>query len=73
MKSIKIASIIVGIIFVLYAIMGILQLWFNIIEWSTFVKLSITAMTVIIVTFGVAMLYREYIDEKKMKEDKYID
>ncbi|KIM02843.1 MAG: membrane protein [Sulfurovum sp. AS07-7] len=69
----KIASIIVGIIFVLYAIMGILQLWFNIIEWSTFVKLSITAMTVIIVTFGVAMLYREYIDEKKMKEDKYID
>ncbi|MBD3807392.1 MAG: hypothetical protein IE909_16440 [Campylobacterales bacterium] len=73
MKSIKIASIIVGIIFILYAIVGILQLWFNIIEWSTFVKLSITAMTVIIVTFGVAMLYREYIDEKKMKEDKYID
>jgi hypothetical protein len=73
MKSIKIASIIVGTIFVVYASVGILQLWFEIIEWGTFVKISITAMVIIIVTFGLAMLYREYIEEKKMKEDKYID
>lgn len=73
MKSIKIASMIVAIVFIVYAIVGILQLWFTIMEWSTFVKLSITAMVIIIVSFGLAMLYREYIEEKKMKEDKYID
>ena len=73
MKVMKIASIISGILFVLYAILLLLQLWVDVVSWSTFVKLTITAGVLIVVTFGVALLYREYIEEKHMKDDNYID
>ena len=73
MKVMKIASIVSGMVFVLYAILLLLQLWVDVVSWSTFVKLTITAGVLIVVTFGVALLYREYIEEKSMKDDKYID
>lgn len=73
MKVMKIASIISGVVFVLYAILLLAQLWAEVVSWTVFVKLTITAGVVIIVTFGVALLYREYIEEKSMKDDKYID
>ncbi|MDM5271974.1 hypothetical protein PGH07_07270 [Sulfurovum sp. zt1-1] len=73
MKVMKIASIISGVVFVLYAILLLAQLWANVVSWAVFVKLTITAGVVIIVTFGIAMLYREYVEEKSMKDDKYID
>lgn len=69
----KIASIIVGLTFVLYVIIGLSQLWFDILSWDIFIKLSITMVAIIVVTFGIAMLYREYIDEKSMKDENYID
>ncbi len=69
----KIASIIVGIVFVLYTIVGIFQLWFDIFDFDVFIKLSITAVAIIVSVFGIAMLYREYIDEKSMKDENYID
>ena len=69
----KIASIIVGITFVLYVIIGLSQLWFDILSWDVFIKLSITMAAIMVVTFGIAMLYREYIDEKSMKDENYID
>lgn len=69
----KIASIIVGFTFVLYVIIGLSQLWFDILSWDIFIKLSITMVAIIVVTFGIAMLYREYIDEKSMKDENYID
>jgi len=40
---------------------------------NTNIKLTITAGVIIVVTFGLAMLYREYIQESEMKKDKYID
>lgn len=69
----KIASIISGTVFVLYALLLLAQLWAEVISWSVFIKLTITAAVIIVVTFGVALLYREYIEEKSMKDDKYID
>ncbi len=73
MKVMKIASMISGTVFALFAILLLVQLWGNVLSWATFMKISITAAVIIIVTFGLAMLYREYIEEKSMKEDKYID
>jgi hypothetical protein len=73
MKVMKIASIVSGIVFVFYAILLLLQLWIEVVSWTVFVKLTITAGVLIVVTFGVALLYREYIEEKSMKDDKYID
>ena len=73
MKAMKIASIISGIVFALYAILLLAQLWAEVLSWPVFIKLTITAGVVIVVTLGLAMLYREYIEEKSMKGDKYID
>jgi len=73
MKVMKIASIISGSVFVLYAVLLLLQLWIEVVSWSVFVKLTITAGVLIVVTFGVALLYREYIEEKRMKDEHFID
>jgi len=73
MNAMKLASIITGIVLVLYAIFALIQLWVMVVSWSTFIKISITATVIVVATLGLAMLYREYIEEKSMKEDKYLD
>ncbi len=73
MKSMKIASIITAIIFTVFAILLLVQMWIEVMPWPIFVKLTITAGVIVVVTLGVAMLYREYIEEKTMKEEKYLD
>lgn len=69
----KVASIISGAVFAIYAILLLVQLWAEAMSWTIFFKLTVTAAVIIVVTFGLAMLYREYIEEKSMKNDKYID
>ena len=69
----KIASMISGVVFALFAILLLAQLWGEVVPWAIFMKLTVTAGVIIIVTFGLAILYREYIEEKSMKEDKYLD
>jgi uncharacterized membrane protein len=69
----KVASIISGVVFAIYAILLLVQVWSEAMSWTVFMKLTVTAAVIIIVTFGLAMLYREYIEEKTMKDDKYID
>jgi len=73
MKVMKIASIITGVILALFAILLLVQMWGNVMPWETFMKLAVTAAVIIVVTFGLALLYREYMEEKTMKEDKYLD
>ena len=73
MKVMKIASIITGVIMALFAILLLVQMWGNVMPWETFMKLTVTAVVIIVVTFGLAMLYREYIEEKTMKDEKYLD
>ena len=73
MKVMKIASLITGVILALFAILLLAQMWGNVMPWDLFIKLSITAFVIIVVTFGLALLYREYIEEKTMKDEKYLD
>ena len=73
MKIMKIASMITGVIFALFAILLLVQMWGNVMPWETFIKLSVTAVVIIVVTFGLAMLYREYMEEKTMKDENYLD
>jgi uncharacterized membrane protein len=73
MKIMKIASMISGVIFALFALLLLVQMWGNVMPWEIFIKLSVTAGVIIVVTFGLAMLYREYIEEKTMKDEKYLD
>jgi hypothetical protein len=73
MKTMKIASIISGIVFAAYAVFLLTWLWGDGISWETFIKTSITAGVIVIVVMGLALLYREYVEEKNMKEEKYLD
>jgi len=73
MKIMKIASMITGIIFALFGILLLVQIWGDVMPWETFIKLGITAAVIIVVTFGLAMLYREYMEEKTMKDENYLD
>ena len=73
MKVMKIASIITGVILALFAILLLVQMWGNVMPWDTFMKLAVTSAVIIVATFGLALLYREYMEEKSMKEDKYLD
>ncbi len=73
MKVMKVASIISGLVFAVYAILLLVQVWSEAMSWTVFMKLTVTAAVIIVVTFGLAMLYREYIEEKSMRDDKYID
>jgi small neutral amino acid transporter SnatA (MarC family) len=69
----KIASTISGIILALYAVFLLIWLWGDSVSWETFIKTSITAGVIIVATMGLALIYREYIEEKSMKEEKYLD
>jgi len=69
----KVASIISGLVFAVYAILLLVQVWSEAMSWTVFLKLTVTAAVIIVVTFGLAMLYREYVEEKSMRDDKYID
>ena len=73
MKVMKIASIITGVIFALFTVLLLAQMWGNVMPWEIFIKLAVTAAVIIVATFGLALLYREYMEEKSMKEDKYLD
>lgn len=73
MKAMKIASIVSGVVLALYVILLLAQLWGSVITWEIFIKLTITAGVIIVASFGLALLYREYIEEKSMKDDNYLD
>jgi len=69
----KIASVVTGVILALFALLSLVQLWANVMPWEIYIKLGVTAVVIIVVTFGLALLYREYVEEKSMKEEKYLD
>ena len=73
MKVMKVASIVSGTVFAIYAVLLLVQIWSEAISWEVFLKLTVTAAVIIVATFGLAMLYREYVEEKSMRDDKYID
>lgn len=66
-------AIICLIIFVTWVLIALLQLWFDLLSGEIFLKLTITAGALFVVVLGIALVVREYIDEKKMKDDGYID
>jgi hypothetical protein len=66
-------AIICLVIFVTWVIIALLQLWFDLLSGEIFLKLTLTAGALFVVVLGISLVVREYIDEKKMKDDGYID
>lgn len=73
MGTMKIASIMTGVILFLYSILGLLQLWTSFMSWENFIRVSITAAVIVIVSVGISLLYREYVESTELKKDNFID
>jgi len=73
MNVMKIASIITAAILTMYVVVVLLQVWASVMSWTTFIKLTITSVVLIVAVFGLALLYREYVEEKQMKRENYLD
>jgi hypothetical protein len=58
---------------VAWAMMAILQLWFEMLSGAVFWKLTITAAIVVAVVLVVTLVIREYLAEKDMKAKGFID
>jgi len=73
MKVMKIAGVIVAVIIFIYAIIFVGQIWGNWMQWSNFIKLTITASVIVVAIGIIALILRELIEEKKLQKDNYID
>jgi len=60
-------------LFVAAALLILLQLWFTPLSGETFTKLLITLGILFVIVLGIVLVRREYAEEKKMKDDGYID
>jgi uncharacterized membrane protein len=73
MNAMKLAGIVTAIILFVYAIVLVGQIWGSWMEWSSFIKLTITAGVIIVAVGIIALIYRELIQERSLKKDNYID
>ena len=69
----KVGAIVCLILFICSALLSLLQLWFAPLDSELFFKILITLGVLFVITLGVSLVRREYIDNKEMEKNHYID
>ena len=69
----KTGSIICLGIFVLAALLGLLQLWFAPLSAEFFSKVIITLGVAFVIALVVTLVKKEYIDDKNLKDSGFLD
>ena len=69
----KYASIICIALLVFWVLIAILDMWFDVISWAVFIKLTITMVLLMVVALAIALVRREYVEESQLRKDKYLD
>ena len=69
----KKGSIICLGIFVLAALLGLLQLWFALLSAELFSKVIITLGVAFVIALVVTLVKKEYIDDKNLKDSGFLD
>ena len=69
----KTASTICIALLVIWTLVAIADMWFNVISTAVFIKMTITFGLIAVVALAVALARREYVEEQQMRKDKYID
>ena len=69
----RLASMISAVLLALYGVIVLLQLWFEIFNGPIFWKITVTFVVVLVVTVGVSLIKRDYVQDKKMKDEHFID
>jgi len=73
MKIMKYAGIAVSVLLGIWVILSIARVWGDVISWSNYMKVTIT-MGLLVVAIGIiALIVNEFIKEKDMKKDDFID
>lgn len=58
---------------ILWSVLAILQLWFSILDTDVFVKLTVTAGILLVIIMIVTLVIREYLSDKQLKKDGFLD
>lgn len=69
----KYASLICISLLVVWVLIAILDMWFDVVTTSIFIKLTITFGLVMVLALAVALVKREYVEDQQLRKDKYID
>ncbi len=73
MKIMQIASISIAMILGLYAILLIGQVWGEWLEWAIFLKISFTVIVLVVSIGIIALILKELLKEKELKDKKFLD
>jgi len=69
----KTGSIICLALFVITALLILMQMWFTPLGAEIFTKIVITLVVLFVVALGITLVKKEYVEEKEMKDSGYID
>ncbi len=73
MKVMQVASISISLILAFYAILLIGQVWGEWLKWSIFFKISFTVLVLVVAIGVIALILRELLQEKELKDKKFLD
>lgn len=69
----KYASYLAIVLTLTWTVLAIAQLWLEPLDAETFIKITITFGLALVGSVVAAMIHREYVEEKALKKDKYLD
>lgn len=58
---------------VLWGVLAIIQLWLSPLSAEIFMKITITAVVLMIIIVITTLVIREYLSDKQLKKDGFID
>ncbi|WP_180063816.1 hypothetical protein [Acinetobacter sp. YH16042] len=61
------------IISILWGLLAIAQLWFEWLSADVFIKITVTAAILEVIIIIATLVIREYLTDKKLKKDGFID
>ncbi len=69
----KTGAIICSAIAVIWVLLALLQLWFTLFSYEVFFKISVSAGLLFGIVLGLSLVIREYVHEKDLKKQGYLD
>lgn len=69
----KTATLLCILLAVAWCALALAQLWFTLVSAEVFCKLTLSAAILFALIVGVALVWREYIEDRRQKRDGFID
>ena len=69
----KIASLVSIVTILAWSVLSLFQLWGAGIDWDIYLKITITVVLVNVAIGIASIIFREYLSEKQLKKDKFLE